>query len=508
MTPARILAFVCRDWPITAAGRETSDHVVIVQNNIVVACSAAARDAGVSVGLRRREAQSRLPDVEVLSGDFVKEHQMFEPLVVALESVATTVELLRPGICLIETRGPSRYFGGDRGLVDRINEVVADISTELIANRQIGIAEGVFGALLAAERNAIIKPGATPSFLAPLPIETLNQPKLTSLLRRLGLCSLGDFAALAKTDVMARFGPDGAAAHQLASGVDEHHLAARTAIDDLAATTPFDPPEDRVDAAAFVGRSLAAQLLERLSSKSLTCSRVTIEVVTEHEERRQRNWRFDGCCDERSLGERVRWQLDGWLSGSTDNRPSGGLIKLTLTPTDVRPNTGEQVNFWDVRSEDDERAARGFARVQALLGPSGVAIPSIVGGRSPLDRFVLTPWGEQSTAVANESPWPNRLPSPSPSTVTTDPQPIDLHSDRGVTITASKRGVLSSQPHLVCLDGQQRLITDFAGPWTVDDQWWDTQHRSRGVYLQVVVEDGDAFLLWSSKGRWYLAGCY
>ncbi len=37
----------------------------------------------------------------------------FEPVVAIVEEFCPQVEVLRPGVCAIATRGPARYFGGE-----------------------------------------------------------------------------------------------------------------------------------------------------------------------------------------------------------------------------------------------------------------------------------------------------------------------------------------------------------------------------------------------------------
>ncbi|HUO49172.1 MAG TPA: hypothetical protein VMU09_10090, partial [Acidimicrobiales bacterium] len=58
------------------------------------------------------------------------------------------------------------------------------------------------------------------AFLAPWPVAVLERPELAELLVRLGISTLGCFAAVPDGHVLARFGTEGAALHRVAKGVD------------------------------------------------------------------------------------------------------------------------------------------------------------------------------------------------------------------------------------------------------------------------------------------------
>src|SRR5579875_3233705 len=63
------------------------------------------------------------------------------------------------------------------------------------------------------QRVTIVLPGESATFLARYPVSVLDDPVLADLLPRLGLHTLGDFAALPPADAASRFGPRGALAH-------------------------------------------------------------------------------------------------------------------------------------------------------------------------------------------------------------------------------------------------------------------------------------------------------
>lgn len=509
MTQERTLVVHCMDWPVTAAGFRPEQAVAIVRANRVEACSAAARGSGVTVGLRRREAQRRNPQVQIVEADYARDVAMFEPVVKSIIALAPLVEVFEPGTCMVPTVGPSRYYGGDDVLVRKMLKVVIDATHDLGAICQIGIADGPFAARLAARSSTIVPVGESSHFLEPIPLDVLERPELVSLLNRLGIHSLGQFAAMKQTDISARFGPDGVAAHRLASGLDEHRLVAHPAPIDLVMTSELDPPADRIDIAAFTGRALAVQLVNELVKRSLTCTRVTIEAETENGETLSRCWRFDGVCTEKTLSERVRWQLEGWLSGEvTADRPTGGISLLRLIPDQLRPNAGEQHNFWNVTTVNDERAARGFSRLQALLGPDAVQVAAVHGGRHPAEQGIFTAWGERVDEEKARYPWPNSLPPPAPSVVHTDSPRIELLDESGKAITVSRRGVVSRQPTRVRSSQKSERVIAWAGPWTSDDQWWDIDKQKRRAFLQIVTESGAAHLVAVSGGNWLLDATY
>jgi protein ImuB len=395
----RTLLVWCPDWPVIAAeivdGVPAAGPVAVLHANRVLACSEAARADGVRRGLRRREAQGRCPQLVVVEHDPGRDARAFEPVVAAVEDVAVGVEVVRAGACAVAARGPVRYFGGEEAAAERIVEQVAQACA---VESQVGIADGVFAAGLAARAGRIVAAGGSREFLAGVPVEALERPHLADLLRRLGVKTLGQFAALPSSDVLSRFGFDGALAHRLAAGFDDRPLAVRRPPPDLDVTGEYDEPLERVDVAAFVGRALAERLHERLAAYGLACTRLGIEAVTADGQELHRVWRHDGMLTAAAIAERVRWQLDGWLTGARRGapaRPTAGLVRLRLVPEGVLIHLGLQPGLWGDAGAERERAHRALSRIQGLLGPDAVVTPVLGGGRSPDEQVRLVPWGDE-----------------------------------------------------------------------------------------------------------------
>ncbi|GIE76000.1 hypothetical protein Aph02nite_19500 [Actinoplanes philippinensis] len=561
----RTLLVWCPDWPVVAAeivaGVVASEPVAVFAGNRVLACSETARREGVRRGLRRREAQGRCPQLVVVEHDPGRDARAFEPVVAAVEEVVAGVEVLRPGVCAAAVRGPARYFGGEEAAAERVVEQVA---LACAVESQIGIADGVFAAGIAARTGRVVEAGESRAFLSSVPIDALEEPQLTDLLKRLGVVTLGDFAALPPGDVLTRFGFEGALAHRLASGGDVRPLAVRRPPPDLAVEETYDETLDRVDVAAFAGRVLAERLHERLAAHGLACTRLGIEAVTADGQELVRVWRHDGMLTSAAIAERVRWQLDGWLTGARRGRvaqPTAGLVRLRLVPDGVLAHVGLQPGLWGEAGDGRERAHRAFSRVQGLLGPGAVLTPVLGGGRSPDDQVRLVPWGDEreperpaagqtepipgidtvplladgseresekrtdtgftmvevgrkrrrgkAARPAPLPPWPGRLPRPSPAVVLAHPLPAAVHDETGAPVGVSARLEVTGGPATLRIDRRQPMaIVGWAGPWPVDERWWAPDEARRRARFQVLLEDGRALLLSLAGGHWMVEAIY
>lgn len=473
------------------------------------------------------------PDWPVLADDPGRDARVFEPVVAAVEVLAPGVEVVRPGLVAVPARSPTRYFGSESTVAERI---VDAITTQTGVTCQVGIADGLFAATLAAHRGLLVPPDGSAGFLATLSIVELHQPAvigvdrtaadrtvagraaadrtaLVDLLHRLGLRTLGAFAALPVDDVASRFGLDGVRAHRLARGLDERPLARRHPPVDLTVTRRFDPPLERVDAAAFASREPAGQLHTALASRGLACVRLGISACTETGEELHRVWRCAEPLTASGIADRVRWQLDGWLT-SRRSRPSAGITLLRLIPEEVISGQALQRGLWGESGEADERAGRALVRVQGMLGPQAVLIGVLGGGRDPLDRVRLVPWGDDPTPARDaDPPWPGRLPAPSPSRVPVRPLPAEVLDDAGCVVGVSGRGRLTGVPYRIAVDGDPpRRVLTWAGPWPLEERWWEPGGGRRCARLQAVLDAEPAgllvVLLACEAGCWRVEGIY
>ena len=510
------------DWPAVAAaaaaGLPPTVPVAVTLANRVVACSAAARSAGVRRGIRRRESQARCPDLHVVTADPARDARHFERVTVAVDELVPRAEVLRPGLLALSVRGAARYFGSEQVTAERLVDAVAAVGAEC----QVGVADQLPTAVFAARAGRIVDPGSDAEFLSELSVKALaTEPSLASgtraelvdLLWRMGIRTIGQFAEVSRSDVASRFGADAVAAHQLARGEPGRGPSGREPDQELDVEMDCDPPIERVDAAAFAGRALAGRLHRSLEAAGVGCTRLAIHAVTANGGELERVWRCAEPLTEDATADRVRWQLDGWLNRRRqDERPGAPITMLRLRPVEVVSAEALQLPLWGGIGEEDRlRARRALVRVQGLLGPDAVKVPVLSGGRGPAERITLTPLGDELVPRADPGqPWPGQLPEPSPSVLLDDP--VDVLDAQGNPVRVTARGVFSADPAQLSAPGRSGRLSWWTGPWPVDERWWDTAAGGGGRTARAQVLLGEdrqeALLLCYRQRRWYIEGRY
>jgi protein ImuB len=514
-----MVAVWCPDWPAVAARLPPDRPAAVVRANRVVALTEAARELGVRHGERRRAAQSVCPELDLVDDDPDRDAREFEPVIRAVADMAPRLEVVEPGLITVVARGPSRYFGGDRLLAERLAAAVGPIGAVTV-----GIADGRSAAMIAArvasrggERTIVVPAGDSARFVGGLPIRGLADigeasAELVDLLERLGLRTFGALAALDPGDVLARFGVDGHRAHRIASGADDRLPATTDPPPERWAEHSFDEPVQQREAVVFAVKRLADELVAILAGEGRVCTRLVVAFETEHGEWSERAWYRDRGLSAVAMVERARWQLDGWATDAL----TGGVTFVRLVPDEVRADDGVQSRLWGERSQADTDAGRAITRLSGLAGEAAVCVPTWTGGRLPDERFEWTPAASIDLDDLAEraecrrrsgAPWPGALPTPSPMIVFREPRPVMVVDAAEGSVRVSGRGETSANPAVLVIGGVRHEVTGWAGPWPIDQRWWSPDAR-RLARFQVLVADGSAHLLAVEQQRWSILATY
>ncbi|MEP9385115.1 DNA polymerase Y family protein [Nocardioides sp. KR10-350] len=512
----RTLVVWCADWPVAAALAEAGlpRHLpaAVFHANLVQACNASAREFGVRRGMRRRDAQSRCPELLVLAADEARDHRAFEEVLTALERLRPGVMPLRPG--LVALRSPGHYYGGEDEAGAAIAECVVSLG---VWDVRVGIADELFTAEQAARCAALqetyaVAAGGSAAFLRTLPVSVLEDPDAVSLLQRLGLPTLGDLADLPGADVRARFGAQADWVRTVIHGGGARPVAGRTPPPELDCAVDFEPPLSSAETVCFSAKQTAERFVAGLGERQLVCTEVRIEVETERAAQEAgdgpasvRRWlhpRWFGAVD---LIDRLHWQLVGTLRAG-DIRSA--VTRVRFVPEVVVPESVHADGLW---GGTDARVERGIARVQGMLGHEAVVAPVLQGGRSPGDRQAYVPWGDRPTGLRDRTlPWPGSIPPPAPARVFGDPWPAAVLDGGGRPVVVLPRGGVSGEPARFRPGEREgwQPVAAWAGPWPVTELWWEPGGGRRVARFQLVGVDGRAWLVTYDSDHWITEAAY
>ena len=478
-----------------------------------------AAEAGVRVGMRVRDAQRLCPQLAVLRADPVQAARLFEPVVCALEKIAVGIEVVRPGLCVLDAAGPSRYFGGEEQAASLLRDAAAGIVVGTgPVPIGVGVADGIAAAVLAARTDTLVAPGGSARFLAGFEIGVLAGPELALALRRLGIRTLGQYAALPVAKVGTRFGAEGVRVHRLARGMDERDPAPRRTQADLMVEQVFDPPASSTEPLVFAAKALADQLHEHLAGLGLVCDRIGIDATTADGRVSARWWRHEGRLTGRAVAERARWQFEAWITrnllpqapdievGDVDD--GAGFVRLLLRPDGLRIATGVQVDLLGGDQQLPGTAEAAIEHLQDLLGYTSVARPVITGGRNPAQAAVLVPFGDLDPEPRGTGPWPGRIPNPAPAMIPGRPMPVRLLDEHGASVVVTGRGEIPDPPVMLVTETSRARVTGYSNPWPLHERPWEPDGGHRTARLQITVESGAAYLLGVEAGDWFVIAGY
>ena len=561
-SPVRSLVLWFPDWPVTALTRAGASEpsrgsavppaepraqpldpalpIAVVEAGAVVACSAAARAEGVRRGQRRRDAQARCPGLAIVAADAARDQRAFAPVIARIEETAPGVQLVRPGLCALRARGPARYYGGE---IEAARVLLGALRERGLTDVRAGIADGPFtaeqaatAASSAAEPVFTVPAGGAAGFLAPLSVAVLGTSSLLSagtssrgtvaasrktapagtdlvgLLARLGVQTLGEFAAMDEDRVRERFGERGIRLHALAGGRDSQPVQPRTPPPELQREVAFEPPLEIADQVAFGMRIVADEFIAGLGAIDLVCTELRVELVGDRGERSERVWLHPASFDAAAVVDRVRWQLGeevGELGGGGTEK---GLLRSGVTLVRISPEAVDAASHHRPAifgAAPEERVHHALSRVQAMLGHRGVVTPMIGGGRWLAERQVLVPWGDRAVVAKERArPWPGSLPDPLPTTVFAEPPTVEVLALGGATVDVDERGAVSAVPAVLVESGRRRAIEAWAGPWPVIERGWDAARSRRAHRFQLVDADGAAWLVVCEGDSWTAEATY
>ncbi|MBB3472242.1 hypothetical protein [Sphingomonas sp. BK345] len=526
-TTAGTVARVCRD-PAAAAppgpAYDIAPPLVTVQKVgsrvEIAAASAAARAIGVEPGMALTQVRAATPEIVVRDADPEGDQRALHRLAVALARRWTPVVAIEDSqSLLLDLTGVAHLHGGESRLARRLVRLLARLGI----TARVAIADTA-GAAWACAHHAepeqggvtILPPGATLDALAPLPVASLRvDERALELLRRLGVDTVGQLAALPRAPLARRFGTALAQRLDQASGRAPEPLA------------PVVPPvaitvEQRFAEPLLTAEPIAhwiGQLVDRLAAELARAGRGARQLLLAAT-------RVDAAVQTLRVGfarpTRARDHLRRLLLRRVERiDPGFGIEALTLHVQRADPLAPEYLDGDLAEGERPDLAPLvdaivnriGAARLWRARAVESDVPERSVAGAAPLDppeRAAPTLRRDDVRRLDTrdaDHPWHPRWPRPT--RLLRRPEPLD-HVLAELPDQPPKRFTWRGESHVVvCGDGPERI----AG------EWWRRRGERDAVrdYYQVEDEAGRRYWLFrrgdGERGAtgdltWYMHGTF
>jgi len=352
--------------------------------------SPEAFDQGLRVGMSLRQAEELCPEAIFLPTREERYTAAFEEMLTALERFSPLIEPDGLGGAYLEVSGLHHIYGPDEHLGRSIALAVKE-ATRLPV--KVGIARGKFTARIAAIEAApdgvlVIASGRGKRFLRELPVTLLPlDEEMQERLRLLGIRTMGQFASLPASAILAQFGLEGQRAHKLARGRDGSKVIGRRPPGFQELEQRFEDPVEDLGVLQLTAEQLSAQLLRRLHRRGQVCRKIGITLEFETGEREQNHITLsEPSADER----RMEVALEQLLS-RFDYR--GGVTALRISLGGLEQGKGHQLMLFPTRTLHKTRVDRAVANLVGKYGPDCFLKAHLldVHAALPERRFTLSP---------------------------------------------------------------------------------------------------------------------
>src|SRR5712671_12213 len=420
---------------------------------------------GVEPGQSLAEARAICPRLLTRDSSPERERAAAQAARDAASAVSPRVDEAAPGLVYLDASGLESLIGDDRAVA----RAVVAAAERVGVRAAVGLAGSKSVARLAARAAAadltleatstgvgggafrVVSLEDQRDFLASLPLYALELPdELQDALRRFGLHTLGEVAALPPGPLAARLGTEAALLSRLARGEDASALAARQEPERFEEGEELEWDASSVEPLLFVWKGLLDRLAQRLTARGLMARELLLQLRV-----------ADGSWDERAIDlaapTREVAALLQLLRLSVESRPPPAGVRAVRLSVVATREVLEQMPLFGARGASPTQLAAAVARLSALVGPGRVGRPE-----EP-DRWA--PFAAVCRKFA--PPPPPRVPLPPEIEVSLASRA--LRPPR----TAEVRCDESGTPLLVIGEGALggRVVAS-AGPWRTVAEWW------------------------------------
>jgi protein ImuB len=431
-------------------------------------------------------------------------------------------ELLRADLVAIDVRGLERLLGAP-------SVIGAELARDAAA-RSLRVHVALAPAYTAAALLALARPGVTvveaatqAAALAPLPIGILERldehVPMVAVVKRWGVRTLGELAALPTADLTARLGRGAAAWQAVARGDDARPLVPALPEERFDATLALEWPIEGLEPLSFVLTRLLEPLSTRLERRDRGVA--VLHVVLRLGPPAGRGDTYARRLELPTPMRDVR-TLRTLALLDLESHPPPAPIECVTVAIDPTPGRVLQHTLFTRAHPTPEQLSTLLARLGALIGQDRVGAAAPVDSYRP-GAFAMKPFatdhppsrdGNASRVrlrssvggqVGETSPSSSRLQSPASSVELQSglrrcrqpvPARVVAENDRPVRVTTDRRGYGGGS------------VVHAAGPWRTSGEWWAGKAGWNRDEWDVSLSDGGVYRIFRDRetDAWFIDG--
>ena len=307
--------------------------------------------------------------------------------------------------------------------------------------------------------------------------------RVLGILRRWGIESLGQFAALEKEAVAARLGPIGVELWERATGKTTRLLKLVPIRESFEEAFEFENEIETSEPLLFMLRRFLQQFSLRLNAVHLVISELQLEIIFSDKNRYAHRFKIpEPTNNVETLFRMLHTHLENFTSKSP-------IVAVGLKAETTKPSF-EQFHLFETALRDPARLTETLARLTGLLGSERVGTPVLEETHRP-DAFRMEPFSWQL-----------------PETKADDLPPLPGSALRRfrAALPAAVLVAKNRPAHFRSVKIEGAVCAE-KGPYLASGNWWDKNAWDRAEW-DVELENGAVCQCHARGDQWALDGIY
>jgi protein ImuB len=307
--------------------------------------------------------------------------------------------------------------------------------------------------------------------------------EILAILRKWGIHTLGQFAALDREQLASRLGNEAVTLWLRANGRATRLLKFVQPPELFDETFEFENEIETAEPLLFMLRRFLEQLALRLSAIYLVAKELSLRISFSNKQVYERSFKIPQPTNDVDLLFRM---LQTHLENFKSKHP---IVAVGLSAQPIKP-ASQQFGLFETTPRNPQQLYETLARLTALLGTDRVGTPVLEETHRP-DAFHLEPFSWDDSSDATERIPPIFKPAlrrfrPTPSAA--------------VLLDATKPAHLRSAQ----INGE---VADQRGPYLLSGNWWNEKPWARAEW-DLQLDDGVVLRCHETEGTWKTDGVY